>query len=107
MGLPLVGDTEYRRNRAQCDRKVLEHLNRPLVVSKIFFYIFIRKLGKTFTHFDDAIFFKWVGEPTHHPGPFLHKLRFVFPNLRGDPVSVCLPLESRCIRSDPFGFLGV
>jgi len=55
VGLPLVGDTEYRRNRAQCDRKVLEHLNRP----------------------------------------FLHKLRFVFPNLRGDPVSVCLPLEDQ------------
>ena len=54
VGLPLVGDTEYRKNRAQCDRKVLQDLNRP----------------------------------------FLHKLRFVFPNLRGDPVSVCLPLES-------------
>lgn len=85
----------------------LRALESTLGGFKDFFYIFIRKLGKTFTHFDDAIFFKWVGEPTHHPGPFLHKLRFVFPNLRGDPVSVCLPLESRCIRSDPFGFLGL
>lgn len=46
MGLPLVGDTEYRRNRAQCDRKVLEHLNRPLVVSKIFFIFSSENWGR-------------------------------------------------------------
>lgn len=27
--------------------------------------------------------------------PFLHKLRFVFPNRRGDPVSILLPLEDQ------------